>query len=971
MLTGTAKMEIPAGGFMFRILRFMAILAAVGIAAPAFAQVQTGSILVKAADEQGGVMPGVAITISSSVLVAGSMTGVTDMGGIYRFPSLSPGRYTVKVELQGFQSVQREDVVVQVGQTTPVDLALKVGTLAETVTVTGDSPTVDTTSANVAVTLTSEMLQATPGGRDIWALTEFKVPGLVMSRPDIGGTSGGLQGTYTARGTTSAQNSQYLNGVNVGDPSAIGAAGFYYDFDAFDEIQVSTGAHDITVPTSGVFLNMVTKSGGDKWAGATAYYWSGKQSQGSNVDSTLLGYGFRPITGAVNFVSDGTFQIGGPLVKDKLRLFTSFRDWRVHVNTPAALSQTIVDNTDMTSGLVNLSYQMNKSNKFTAFYSRQYYKKPNRFLTSTTVPSTNFTSDSISAEDDVFDVVQGLWNSVITQRLFMDARISFNNINFPLKFNGTKTPLNDLSTGILLNNETSQSLAIRRRLEANATFNYYIDHALGGRHEFKFGFDHAHAPVQTETDRWGDALLNYRSLPSGSTPAGPTTVQLFNTPVISRSATDITSLFLQDAYIVKNLTVTAGARIERLVSYLPAQSSPSTQWAAAGIGGFPSLPRTFTASNNIINWWNIGPRLSAVYDLTGDGKTALKVSAARYYYVLNSAAVNPVNLNATYSETYNWNDKNGDLQFQPGEQFGTPVVASAAQTSFDPNFSRPYTNEFTGGIDRELMRNVKVSAVVTYRAEKHQQSSLNTAAPFSAWPTRTAVDPGPDGITGTADDTVVSYLDRTVAATRTVIANDPNWLQTYKGVEFTATKRMSNRWQLLAGLTLSRSYQQGLSVNVNPDALINTTGPIATDVPVQFKLSGTYILPYDVALAANFRSQSGTPYNRQLSVPLTLTGSTTINAEPFDSERLRALTTLGLQASKSFVFSGSRGFTVYFTVDNVTNANTVWAVRSLTGRSTFRQAGDPNGTLNTFAQFGTPTNIIGPRIARIGASFRF
>jgi hypothetical protein len=346
--------------------------------------------------------------------------------------------------------------------------------------------------------------------------------------------------------------------------------------------------------------------------------------------------------------------------------------------------------------------------------------------------------------------------------------------------------------------------------------------------------------------------------------------------------------------------------------------------------------------------------------------------------VLNSTAVNPVNLNATYSETYTWVDRNGDLQFQPGEQTGTPVVASAAQSSFDPNFSRPYTNEFTGGIDREVPGNLKVSAVFTYRAEKNQQGFLNTAAPFGTWPTRTQPDPGPDGRTGTADDSTVTYFDRVVGATQTVINNDPTLVQTYKGVEITATKRMSHRWQLLAGLTLSRSRQDNISENTTannlvfgPNFIINDTGPITTDVPVQFKLSGTYILPYDISLAANFRSQSGTPYNRQVSVPMTLGGSATVNVEPYDSDRVPALTTLGLQASKSFVFSGSRGFTLYFTVDNVTNANTVWAVRNLTGLSSFRQGGDPSGALNTFPQFGTPTNIIGPRIARLGVSFRF
>ena len=245
---------------MSRTLRFLAVSLALSVAAPAAAQVQTGSILVRAADQQGAVMPGVTVTITSSVLVAGSMTGVTDAGGVFRFPSLVPGTYGVKMELTGFQTVNRENIIVLVGQTTPVEFSMKVASLAENITVTGASPTVDTTSATVAVNLSEQLIQGTPGGRDIWALVDAKVPGLVISRPDVGGTSGGLQGTFSARGTNSSQNTSFLNGVNVGDPAAIGAAGFYYDLDAFDQIQVSTGAHDITVPTSGVFLNMITKT---------------------------------------------------------------------------------------------------------------------------------------------------------------------------------------------------------------------------------------------------------------------------------------------------------------------------------------------------------------------------------------------------------------------------------------------------------------------------------------------------------------------------------------------------------------------------------------------------------------------------------------------------------------------------------------------------------------------------------------
>src|ERR1019366_4515000 len=163
---------VTAGDLMRKMFGFIALLLALGAAAPAMAQIQTGSILVKATDEQGGATPGVAVTITSSVLVAGSMSGTTDAGGVYRFPSLVPGTYVVKIELQGFQTIVRENIQVLVGQTTPVELAMKIANVAETITVTGASPTVDTTSANVAVNLSEQLLQGTPGGRDIWALIE-------------------------------------------------------------------------------------------------------------------------------------------------------------------------------------------------------------------------------------------------------------------------------------------------------------------------------------------------------------------------------------------------------------------------------------------------------------------------------------------------------------------------------------------------------------------------------------------------------------------------------------------------------------------------------------------------------------------------------------------------------------------------------------------------------------------------------
>lgn len=945
------------------VIAVLALVAAVPVAA----QVQTGSILVRVTDDQSAAVPGVAVTLTSPVLVAGTMSGVTDIGGVNRFPSLPPGVYSVTVELQGFRTVIRENVSVQTGQTVPLDMRLQVATVAETVTVTGASPVVDTTSANTSVNIGEQLLQSTPGGRDIWALLEYKVPSLLITRPDVGGTSGGLQGVYNARGTTSTQNSQYLNGINVGDPAAIGAAGFYYDYDAFEDIQVSTGAHDITVPTSGVFLNMVTKSGSDVWKGRTTVAWLGDATQTRNIDDNLLRHGFRPETNSVDFTSDINVSGGGPIIARKLRMFTSFRDWRVHVNVPAAFSTLVLDKTDITSGLVNLNYQINDNNRLTGFYSRQYYKKPNRFLAA----SNTLVKESTSNEDDVFDVYQVLWNSVLTQRLFIDARLGLNKIAFPTYQNGTEQTLLDTATGIRTRNFTADTERFRNRYQANATAQYYVDQALGGRHELKFGFDNAHSPVEVRTRRLDDLELTYSSATGRSQ-----NVTLFATPFFTKTAVDVMALYAQDSYSVKRLTLTAGVRWERLEGYLPEQSSPASRW-------FPALERSFGEQRNLVKWQTAGPRLSAAYDLMGNGKTALKGSAGRYYYVITTGGVlDTVNPNANYSQQFAWNDTNGDLVFQNGEQTGTPVISQAnlSVISWDPDYLRPYTDEFTGGLDHELLPALRLSVNYTYRRERNPQATSNPANPFETTLT-TRSDTGRDGISGTADDATFQFYNRVSPTNLVFLTNDRNSKQTYNGIEVTATKRMADRWQLLAGYTYSQTRIEGLSVNVNPNTLINVTGPLAGqntgfngqlgDRPHQVKITGTYILPlYDIGLAANFNSQSGIPITRQVSTALSVGGNTTVNVEPLGSYRLPRRTVGDIRIFKAIRF-GTRELEASADFNNVTNANTVWDARTLSGTINLRQDGSPTGAINRLAQFASPAQVYGPRNIRFNIAFRF
>ncbi len=256
----------------------LALILFAGVVPGLLAQIAGGNIYGTVADESGAVLPGAAVTITSDF---GTRTSTTTSQGDFRFLNLERGRYKVSITLAGFTSVNRE-VNVVTGENANLSFALKVATVAETVTVTAETPLVDVKKRGTATTMTTEELQNVPNARDPWGVLK-NVPGVLLDRVNIAGNENGQQANSAGKGATAADRTWNLDGMNVTDMSATGASPTYFDFGAFQEITVTTGGADLTMQTGGQGINLVTKRGTNKFHGSARYLIAHHKLSSNNV----------------------------------------------------------------------------------------------------------------------------------------------------------------------------------------------------------------------------------------------------------------------------------------------------------------------------------------------------------------------------------------------------------------------------------------------------------------------------------------------------------------------------------------------------------------------------------------------------------------------------------------------------------------------------------------------------------------
>jgi len=930
----------------------------IGAVSAGWAQ-QTGTLSGIVRDAQRGVLPGVTVAVTSEALIGSGRTAVTGEAGAYLFSALPPGTYTVTYALVGFTTLKREGIRVAVAQTTRLDVDLAVGSLQETVTVSGESPVVDVSSTITQTNITKELYDAIPTGRNPWVMAGL-VPGVVTGRLDVGGTEGMQQYNLEAFGSADSQKSFSIDGLktNWGGGSG-GATMQYYGFEMYEEYNMQTASGTAESDVSGVYMNMVTKSGANRFASEHNFYFMNDALQGTNVDDNLrsrLGLAAGQKTGAAgNPIAtsyDWSSTIGGPIKRDRVWFFGAVRRWRLDQFQIGALnrdgSQAIDDNR-IENYMGKVTWQATPSTKASIMFNRnlknRFHRRDFPYL---------FVEDRATVlQDQPAQNYVAQVNQVIGKSAVLDVRAGRMWGVFPTRYQSDVGP-NDIAVrdsvrNTRINAAELQSLNPNHRYQANATLSYFADNLGAGSHDFKLGAQLSRERMAYDRTRNGDILLE---LVDGVA----TRAFLSNTPINSDHRLETWATFAQDRWTIGRATINAGVRIDGVKAYLPSQSSPAGSWV--GARQFPER-EVFSFSANV------APRLGISLDLFGRGQTALKAYAGRFYNQFGSELAETSNQNAFTQLQVPWTDPNNNLRVDPGELNLSTFTGFPAGLfpAIDANVSRPYSDEFNVGIDHQLIKDLAVS--VSYHRRQHRDglTILDRARPASAYApvTRAFADPqrGAQSIT-------VYSLDPTLVTRRDRIITNVDGLQSdYDGVIFTVNKRMSNRWMLLAGVTM-QSHQgfahDGTFTNPganndfnNPNYQLNRAdSAVFTDIPWSFSLSGSYQLPAEIQVSGKYGSRAGGPLNRTLSVSGLPQGTDTVWVQPRGADRSEVVNQfIDVRFAKRLNLGAMR---LEGTVDvfNLLNANHVLLQNEAIGST-----------------IGRPSSILTPRIVRFGLTARF
>lgn len=956
--------------------------------AAASAQEFRGRINGVVTDTSQAVLPGVTVTAASPALIQTQVT-TTGADGTYRFPALPAGVYTLTFELTGFQKLTRADIRVVINTTLTVDSQLTVAALEQSVTVSGESPIVDSSTMTVGTNFTKELLTEIPNARDIWAAMA-QAPGFQVTGYDVGGSHTGTQTGYMTYGV-SQQNTTRIEGVNTTEGASANAG--YFDFGSFEEFQLGGAGNMADQDVPGASLNITVKSGGNRLQGMWYSDFENDDTISDNVPDAFRTRFERDDNGFFTRAANGlqrgnpitkqydlNFNIGGPIWKNRAWFFYSYRlndQYKTVIGIPD-LARSKLSNAYTLKG----TFQLSRNNQLIAYLNKREKLQDKRGLGPTTPLSASYYQSSRNYPWK-FE-----WTSVLSSRLFLDV-LAGNWYNFfPLRPQTEfgNFPVDrfvpgrlDLSTNNLFDGGANDGYQDQKRFKPQFhAFMSYHQTGWRGTHDFKFGFEARRDRRKLFRDQPFDIFYRDRS-------GAPFEVDLFNSPVEPINDVNVRSAYAQDTWKFSNrLTLNLGLRMDHYTDGWPDQSfAPNGLPQLAGTTDQRIInfyqPRTIEAQT-VSKSTTFGPRAGLAYDLRGDGKSIVKAFYGRYYF--NSADIiadqqNPVGLARL---RYKFNDLNGNRLLDGPQELGNFITTTGGGgfVTVDPDLERPFGEEVSTHYEQEIREGLSGRVSYVYKNLRNEWAEVDLARVNAQTVPVSVTDRGPDGILGSGDDRPLTLF--TVPAgtpNQRFFTNptDPGYDSDYNSVELAVNRRFRAGWLLLTSFEYTwltefvgvGSTTSVLSAAGNTKAYSwnrNLRQPDRETTTVwNYKLIGRRTLPLGAAVSGSYKLQSGRQWGRSANFTVPVLGSQTVRVEPVTANRAPNVHIMDLRVDKSFRFPNKAGrLTAMVDVFNLLNAGTPIVFRTQSGNAA---AGEP------FGNFKEVLALLDPRIVRFGVRYEF